>query len=447
MPNSNPALTDRIKQLSRTTGTGPCCLEEIPDGFSEFSKFYTSGDVLFYAISDGDNYEVGLGAFIRDAIPKDFISRTTVYNSSNSNNLVDFPAGLKEVYVTYPGEKAVFSAFNTPVKSGIAVFDSNQILFTDNSFVINSSQNRMGVNTSDPSSTLDVNGLITSDGLILENYGIYFSGIDGSGEGFQKEPFMKNELNNDTGTDIVFSYSGLVNQALTFNKQPRTYILCGPSGGDPLSEDYPTFRQLRFDDVPEVSGFILGVSGWADSTITDTGVLVSGWADSTITDTGVLVSGWSDSTITDTGVLVSGWSDSTITDTGVLVSGWADSTIIDSDLAVSGWTRGTFENTGSGLSFVEDSLNTAGTGNFNQLQTNKESASQNYAQVVSDSGLSNTIVSESGFLTIPVFNTVIDVKDQIPASNTGVIAFASGNLTSQWIMIANGTNWVSGQLI
>ena len=37
-----------------------------------------------------------------------------------------------------------------------------------------------------------------------------------------------------------------------------------------------------------------------------------------------------------------------------------------------------------------------------------------------------------------------DVVSEIPASNAGAIAFAS---VDSYIMIANGTSWVSGQLV
>jgi hypothetical protein len=367
MPNVNPSLTDRVKQVSRTTGFDQFCLEETPNGFSSFGKYFASGDTVFYAASDGSDYEVGSGTFVRDATPKDYIYRTAIFNSSNSDNKVNFYSGLKEVYLTYPGEKAVFTAYDTPGNNEIAVFDTNQILKTDAGFVIDTSTSRMGINNTTPVSALDVSGVITNSGLTIIHNGIYFNAVDGSGTGYQKEPFMRNELSNNTGTDAVFDFTGLVSQRLEFVKQPRTYVLCGPSGEDVLTQDYPTFRQLRLDDIPGLSGFVVDVSGWSNHT---------------------------------------------------------------------------FQTVGSGLTFDNNQLHTAGTGNFNQLQTNKE-ISQTYPQVVSDSGMSNTIVNKDGFLTVPTFNLVDDVKNRIPAQNTGAIAFATGD---NFIMIANGTSWVSGQL-
>ena len=43
-----------------------------------------------------------------------------------------------------------------------------------------------------------------------------------------------------------------------------------------------------------------------------------------------------------------------------------------------------------------------------------------------------------------MYNLVSDVVSEIPASNAGAIAFAS---VDSYIMIANGTSWVSGQLV
>jgi hypothetical protein len=46
-------LHDRIKETSRTQGTGPFELEGAVAGFSAFSDVYATGDVVFYAITDG----------------------------------------------------------------------------------------------------------------------------------------------------------------------------------------------------------------------------------------------------------------------------------------------------------------------------------------------------------------------------------------------------------
>jgi len=70
--------------------------------------------------------------------------------------------------------------------------------------------------------------------------------------------------------------------------------------------------------------------------------------------------------------------------------------------------------------------------------------------LVSDSGVGghtdNTIVNNNGLLVVPTYDTVDDVSgvNGISSANVGAIAFASGD---NYIMIANGISWVSGQLI
>lgn len=56
-------LADRIKELSRTETTGPIELDGAAPGFSSFDDFFASGDVVFYAITDNRDYEVGSGVY------------------------------------------------------------------------------------------------------------------------------------------------------------------------------------------------------------------------------------------------------------------------------------------------------------------------------------------------------------------------------------------------
>lgn len=60
---SNFFLADRIKETSRTEGTGSIVLDGKVSGFSSFADFYASGDVVFYAITDNIDYEIGSGEY------------------------------------------------------------------------------------------------------------------------------------------------------------------------------------------------------------------------------------------------------------------------------------------------------------------------------------------------------------------------------------------------
>ena len=63
MPDNIIILSDRIKELSNTTGAGNMQLEGAANGFSSFGSAYADNAYLYYAITDGTNYEVGSGQY------------------------------------------------------------------------------------------------------------------------------------------------------------------------------------------------------------------------------------------------------------------------------------------------------------------------------------------------------------------------------------------------
>ena len=103
-------LNDRVKQTSTSTGTGTINLTGTETGFETFVTGIGDGNSCFYAIAnDGTSeFEVGIGT-VTDAAT-DTLSRDTVISSSNSDNLVDFTAGTKTVFCTYPAKRAPSAA-------------------------------------------------------------------------------------------------------------------------------------------------------------------------------------------------------------------------------------------------------------------------------------------------------------------------------------------------
>ena len=97
-------LNDRVKETTTTTGTGTVNLAGAEEGFESFVAGIGDGNETFYSIFAGSEFEVGRGT-VTDATP-DTLSRTTVFSSSNSDNLVNFSAGEKTVICTYPASKA-----------------------------------------------------------------------------------------------------------------------------------------------------------------------------------------------------------------------------------------------------------------------------------------------------------------------------------------------------
>jgi hypothetical protein len=101
-------VKDRVKETTTTTGTGSISLGGAVTKFKTFSSALSNADTTYYAIEQQGNtneFEVGIGTY---ASSGNTLARTTILSSSNSNNAVDFSAGTKNIFMTYPADKAVY---------------------------------------------------------------------------------------------------------------------------------------------------------------------------------------------------------------------------------------------------------------------------------------------------------------------------------------------------
>lgn len=99
-------VKDRVQQTSTTTGTSDFVLSGTVVGFQSFSAIGNTNTTYYAAVdpSTGD-WEVGLGTY---STTGPTLTRDTVYESSNSGNKVVFAAGAKNVFCTYPAERAIY---------------------------------------------------------------------------------------------------------------------------------------------------------------------------------------------------------------------------------------------------------------------------------------------------------------------------------------------------
>lgn len=97
-----PVFRDRVKDTTTTTGTGTITVSgTAPAGYEAFATAYAVGDTRIpYAISSagGTEWEVGYGTLVTSTT----LSRDEVTASSNSDALVNFSAGTKDVWVDFP---------------------------------------------------------------------------------------------------------------------------------------------------------------------------------------------------------------------------------------------------------------------------------------------------------------------------------------------------------
>lgn len=90
-----PALADRVKDTSTTTGTGNFTLSgTAPTGFQTFNAAFGTTNPFYYVIELDAEWEVGIGELSAATT----LVRTTVLASSNANALVSFSAGTKNVF-------------------------------------------------------------------------------------------------------------------------------------------------------------------------------------------------------------------------------------------------------------------------------------------------------------------------------------------------------------
>jgi len=251
-------LKDRIKEISHSTGTGNFQLDGAATGYSAFSGIVPFNSTVFYCIRDNSNYEVGSGQLLTSG--SDAVISRYPYQSTNSNNRVNFGAGVKEVFVTYPGKYSVISALpndTQPAKSGIPFWNNAHTLNYDSNFIWDSTRGRMGVRRVDPLYTIDLGGTeteshIRASGFIAGDSGIMFSGVSATG-GRQTEPFLRNIADTVTGLDGIISLSGEVDERLQLEKQVPTAVFAGPLSSCGCVSDYPTFRLLTSGDIPDLS--------------------------------------------------------------------------------------------------------------------------------------------------------------------------------------------------
>lgn len=97
-----PVYADRVKETTAVVGTGDATLLGAASGFRSFATAFSGASplVVGYAIVGGAEWEVGKGVFNGT----DTITRDVVRSSSNSNSLVPFSAGTKDIFVTPSSE-------------------------------------------------------------------------------------------------------------------------------------------------------------------------------------------------------------------------------------------------------------------------------------------------------------------------------------------------------
>jgi predicted heme/steroid binding protein len=97
-------VKDRVRETSTTTGTGTFTLAGAVTGFQTFSTAIGNTNTTYYTITNGSEWEVGIGT-----VAAGTLARTTIVASSNAGSAVNFSAGTKDVFCSYPADKAIYT--------------------------------------------------------------------------------------------------------------------------------------------------------------------------------------------------------------------------------------------------------------------------------------------------------------------------------------------------
>jgi hypothetical protein len=98
-------VKDRVRETTTTAGTGTITLAGAVTGFQSFAAIGNANTTFYTIAGQGTTeWEVGIGTYTSSGTT---LSRDTVLESSSSGAKVNFSAGTKDVFVTYPAERTI----------------------------------------------------------------------------------------------------------------------------------------------------------------------------------------------------------------------------------------------------------------------------------------------------------------------------------------------------
>lgn len=268
-------IHDRVKETSTSVGTGDFGLQGAVRSFKSFTDAFSDLDVIFYAIIDRDNFEIGSGVFhAADAESSYAKIERFPFSSNNNNQKINFGAGIKEIFATYPATNAVYQSsgvagYEAPDNKGVAFWSSPNMLSYDSNITWDKDLKSLSIQQPSPIYGIELGGDGTSEshirvnGVITGTSGVFFPANNGNDSsytgGTQYKHFVPNKndegLSFETNSELLVEFSGVSNEYLLLKQQKAGYIFAGPTGvcGVPCSEDYPKFRELVVEDIPDLS--------------------------------------------------------------------------------------------------------------------------------------------------------------------------------------------------
>lgn len=118
-------VKDRVQETSTTTGTGTYTLAGAVTGYQSFSVI-GNANKTYYAATDGTNWEVGIGTYTSSGTT---LSRDSILESSNAGSAVNWGAGTKNIFVSWPADAATLNWATTATAAGTTVLTNQSAYF------------------------------------------------------------------------------------------------------------------------------------------------------------------------------------------------------------------------------------------------------------------------------------------------------------------------------
>ena len=116
-------LKNRVLETTSTTGTGTLTLTGTIAGYQTFASAFTNADTLWYTLTDGTIWEVGLGTYNTSTLTRD-----TVYGSSSSGSKITCNTACT-VFCDQPAEQAFVTShvhtFTAPQRGAYVALTSS----------------------------------------------------------------------------------------------------------------------------------------------------------------------------------------------------------------------------------------------------------------------------------------------------------------------------------
>ena len=171
-------------------------------------QYILSVNNTYYVIADATNFEVGIGTTSYDG---GTLYRNTVLESSNSDALVNFSAGSKDVFVTFPSENTL----------GTVPTADNSSVGTDLVAWLNlKKQLDAGVVNGVPYDNNGTNGIVSTYSLVYTTSGAYTGGVltpNGDIHFIPRNAVVGQKIN--TLTSLVSTYSLIYTTSATIAYQ------------------------------------------------------------------------------------------------------------------------------------------------------------------------------------------------------------------------------------